>query len=203
MSDDEFTREQHQRFLEAVEQLRPVAPDALLHACGSAAILNYPEMHHDLVRLGIALYGYAPRDRPVDVQLRVAMSVFARVAQVKTVDTGESVGYGRTWWARSPRRIATVGMGYGQGLPRALSNRGQLLLGGRRCAIAGIVNMDQVTVDVTDADTVAVGDVAMLFGEQAGIRLGADEVADTIGSIPHELLCSIAASVPRVAADPA
>jgi alanine racemase len=183
-ADDEFTREQHRRFLEAVEQLRPVAPEALLHTCGSAAILYYPEMHHDLVRLGIALYGYAPRDQPVDVAVRCAMSVFARVAQVKTVDTGDSVGYG-------------------QGLPRALSNRGQVALGGRRCRIAGIVNMDQVTVDITEAGPVASGDVAMFFGERAGMRLGADEVADQVGTIPHEILCGIPASVPRLAADPA
>ena len=195
--DPDFTREQHRRFLDAVQRFRPVAPDALLHTCGSAAILNFPEMHHDLVRLGIAMYGYAPRELQPPVQLRPVMSVFARVAQVKTVDKGESVGYGRTWWAPAQRRIATVAIGYGQGLPRNLSNHGQLVVGGHRCTIAGTVNMDQVTLDVTDAGPVEPGDVALFFGEHGGVRLGADEVAALAGTIPHEVLCGVAARVPR------
>ena len=198
--DAEFTREQHRRFLDAVQLFRPVAPNALLHACGSAAILNFPEMHHDLVRLGIAMYGYAPRELEPSLALRPVMSVFARVAQVKTVDKGESVGYGRTWWAPARRRIATVAIGYGQGLPRSLSNHGQLVVAGHRCTIAGTVSMDQVTVDVTEAGPVAAGDVALVFGEQGGSRLGADEVAALAGTIPHEVLCGIAATVPRFVA---
>lgn len=199
--DAEFTATQHRRFLEAAVALRPVAPDALLHTSGSAAILNFPEMHHDLVRLGISFYGYAPSGLEPAFELRPAMSVLARVAQVKTVAAGESVGYGRTWWARQPRRIATVAIGYGQGLPRALSNRGQLVIRGVRCPIAGTVNMDQVTVDVSDAGVVEAGDEAMFFGVRDGVRLGADEVAALAGTIPHEVLCSVAAWVPRLAVD--
>ncbi|MFN2582927.1 MAG: alanine racemase [Candidatus Dormibacteria bacterium] len=196
--DRQFTHDQHDRFLQASAALRPVAPDALLHTCGSAAILNFPEMHHDLVRLGIAMYGYVPPGVRDATPLRPAMSVFARVAQVKDVAAGESVGYGRTWWAPSARRIATIAMGYGQGLPRALSNRGSVLVRGCRCPIAGIVSMDQITVGVTDAGDVAAGDAVMLFGDSGGHRLGADEVASLVGTIPHEILCGIATSVPRI-----
>jgi alanine racemase len=194
----DFTQEQHRRFLEGVVTLRPVAPDALLHTSGSAAILNFPEMHHDLVRLGIAFYGYAPREHAATFDVRPAMSVFARVVHVKTVGPGESVGYGRTWWARTPRRIATVAIGYGQGLPRALSNRGHMLVHGRRCLIAGTVNMDQVTVDVSDVDACAPGDEAMFFGHREGARMGADEVADLVDTIAHEVLCGVADWVPRL-----
>ncbi len=194
----DFTQEQHRRFLEGVVLLRPVAPDALLHTSGSAAILNFPEMHHDLVRLGIAFYGYAPRKHAATFDVRPAMSVFARVVHVKTVGAGESVGYGRTWWARTPRRIATVAIGYGQGLPRALSNRGHMLVHGRRCLIAGTVNMDQVTVDVSELEGCAPGDEAMFFGQREGVRMGADEVADLVDTIPHEILCGVADWVPRL-----
>ena len=196
--DPDFTAEQHTRFLAAADELRTVATDALLHTCGSAAILAFPEMHHDLVRLGIALYGYAPVELLGAVRLQPSMTVLARVAQVKDVDAGETVGYNRTWTASATRRIATVAIGYGQGIPRALSNRGSLLIGGHRCPIVGIVNMDQVTVDVTDIRGVSVGDVAMFFGVHEGVRVGADEVAAELETIPHELICGISAQVPRI-----
>jgi alanine racemase len=193
--DPGFTIAQHGRFLAAVEALRPVAPDALLHASGSAAILTHPPMHHDLVRAGIAFYGYPPVPGPAS--LRPAMHVFCRVAQVRTVPQGESVGYGRTWRAETPRRIATATLGYGQGLPRALSNCGHLAIRGRRCAIVGIVSMDQVGVDVSDVDGVAAGDTAMFIGERDGIRIGADEVGGLIGTLPHEILCGVSEGIPR------
>ncbi|TMB92750.1 MAG: alanine racemase [Chloroflexi bacterium] len=197
-SDLAFTKEQHARFLYAADVLRSNAAETLLHTAGSAAILNVAAAHHDMVRLGIALYGYVPRGTAADVALRIAMSVFARVVQLKTVSADETVGYGRTWRASTTRRVATVAIGYGQGVPRVLSNRGALVVGGNRCPIVGIVNMDQVTVDVSDSDGVTVGDAAMFFGESAGVRLGADEVADVAGTIPHEITCGVAASVPRL-----
>jgi alanine racemase len=190
-----FTVTQHARCLEAVEALRPVAPDALLHTSGSAAILAHPAMHHDLVRAGIAYYGYPPVPGPSS--LRPAMSVFCRVAQVRTVARGESIGYGRTWRAETASLIATATLGYGQGLPRALSNRGHVAIRGQRCPIVGIVSMDQVGVDVSDVDGVTAGDTAMFIGEHGGIRIGADEVGDLTGTLPHEILCGISEGIPR------
>ncbi len=194
-ADSGFTVTQHARFLEAVELIRPVAPNALLHTSGSAAVLAHPAMHHDLVRVGIAFYGYAPVPGPPS--LRPAMHVFCRIAQVRTVTPGETVGYGRTWRADTPRRIATATMGYGQGLPRALSNIGHVAIRGRRCPIVGVVSMDQVSLDVTDIDGVSAGDVVMFFGERDGVRIGADEVGDLTGTLPHEILCGIAEGIPR------
>jgi alanine racemase len=195
-ADSGFTVTQHARFLEAVELIKPIAPDALLHTSGSAAVLAHPAMHHDLVRVGIAFYGYPPVPGPPS--LRPAMHVFCRIAQVRTVAAGETVGYGRTWRAETPRRVATATMGYGQGLPRALSNSGHLAIGGRRCPIVGVVSMDQVSVDVTDIDGVAAGDVAMFIGERDAVRIGADEVADLTGTLPHEVLCGVSEGIPRL-----
>jgi alanine racemase len=194
--DPAFTITQHGRFLEAVEALRPVAPEALLHTSGSAAILAHPAMHHDLVRAGIAFYGYPPVPGPAS--LRPAMNVLCRVAQVRTVARGESVGYRRTWRAETTRRIATATLGYGQGLPRALSNRGHLGIRGARCPIVGIVSMDQVGVDVSDVDGVVAGDTAMFIGSHDGVRIGADEVGDLTGTLPHEVLCGISEGIPRL-----
>ena len=123
--------------------------------------------------------------------------IFCRVAQLRTVARGESVGYGRTWRAETTRRIATATLGYGQGLPRALSNRGHLGIRGGRCPIVGIVSMDQVGVDVSDVDGVVVGDSAMFIGSHAGIRIGADEVGELVGTLPHEILCGISEGIPR------
>jgi alanine racemase len=195
-NDPAFTITQHDRFLEAVEVLRPVTPEALLHTSGSAAVLAHPAMHHDLVRVGIALYGYPPVPGPAT--LRIAMHVFSRVAQVRTLAPGETVGYGRTWRAETARRIATATIGYGQGLPRALSNCGHMAIRRHRCPIVGVVSMDQVTVDVTDIDGVAAGDAAMFVGERDGVRIGADEVADLAGTLPHEVLCGIAEGIDRL-----
>jgi alanine racemase len=195
-SDPAFTVTQHDRFLAAVDMLRSVAPEALLHTSGSAAVLAHPAMHHDLVRVGIALYGYPPVPGPP--RLRIAMHVFSRVAQVRLLAPGETVGYGRTWRAETQSRIATATMGYGQGLPRALSNRGHLAIRGRRCPIVGVVSMDQVTVDVTDVAGVGVGDAAMFVGERDGVRIGADEVGDLTGTLPHEVLCGIAEGIDRL-----
>jgi len=194
--DPEFTHEQHARFLEAVDVIRPVAREALLHTSGSAAVIAHPSMHLDLVRVGIAFYGYPPV--PTPAPLRLGMHVFARVAQLRTVPKGESVGYGRTWWAGAPARIATVAIGYGQGLPRLLSSRGHMAIRGRRCPIVGRVSMDQVTIDVTDVDGVNVGDPAMFIGERDGVRLGADEVGDLAGTQSYEILCGIADGMPRL-----
>jgi alanine racemase len=195
-ADSGFTVTQHTRFLDTVALIRPVAPNALLHTSGSAAVLAHPAMHHDLVRVGIAFYGYPPVPGPAS--LRPAMHVFCRIAQVRTVESGETVGYGRTWRAETPRRIATATMGYGQGLPRALSNCGHLAIRGRRCPIVGVVSMDQVSVDVSDIDGVAPGEVAMFIGERDGVRIGADEVGDLTGTLPHEILCGVAEGIPRL-----
>lgn len=195
-----FTDEQHERFVELAAGLRELAPQALVHCANSGAILRAPHTHHDLVRLGIALYGYPPLTARDALPLRPAMTVVAPVTLVKTVAAGDTVGYCRTWRASAPTRVATVAAGYADGVQRAQSNRGTVLVAGVRCPIVGLVSMDQITVDVSEVDGVRPGDEVVLFGERNGARLGADEVAAVVGTIPHEVLCGVSARMPRVVA---
>ncbi len=126
------------------------------------------------------------------------MHVFGRVVQLRTLARGETVGYGRTWRADGTRRIATAAIGLRPGPARLLSSRGHMAIRGERCPIVGRVSMDQVTLDVTDIGGVAVGDPAMFIGERDGVRIGADEVGDLAGTLPHEILCGIAEGMPRL-----
>ena len=197
-ADAEYTLVQDRVFLVAVGGLRRRWPDLLLHAANSAAALGLPETRHDLVRCGIAIYGYAPAGTEGAAELRPAMSVRARVTQVKTVRPGQSVGYGRTWVAEHETRVAAIGAGYGDGVQRAQSNRGSVLVGGRRCPIIGRVSMDQLTADVSLVDAVRPGDEAVLIGRQGNEWLGADEVGAAAGTISYEVLCAVSARVPRI-----
>jgi alanine racemase len=198
-SDTSFSELQHTRFLELAAVLLQGAPDALIHCANSAAVLRLPHTRHHLVRPGIALYGYPPPVAGGTVAVKPAMTVVATVTHVKTVHTGDTVGYGRTWRAAGDTRIATVAAGYADGVNRAHSNRGRLLIHGTLCPIAGRVSMDQLAVDVSELDAVQPGDEAILFGERDGVRLGADQVAATIGTIPYEVLCAVSARVSRIA----
>jgi alanine racemase len=125
------------------------------------------------------------------------MTMCASITQVRTVAAGETVGYGRTWRAGRPTRIATVAAGYGDGVFRALSNRGEVIVAGERRPMVGRVSMDQISVDLGDAPAQA-GDEAVLFGMRDSVRLDAAEVAAMIGTIPHEVTCAVSARVPRV-----
>ncbi|HEY1635386.1 MAG TPA: alanine racemase [Acidimicrobiales bacterium] len=199
--DLEVTRHHHAAFVERAEPLRQLAPDALVHAANSGAIFRLPETHHNLVRLGIALYGYPMVDTLVPV--RTAMTMLAEVTQVKEISKGDTVSYGRTWTAPRTTRVATVPVGYADGIHRWRAGTDTVLLGGRRSPIIGRVTMDQVMVDVTDCDPVAKGDVAALLGDLDGNHLGADEIAAFGDTIPHEVLCatsSRAARIPRPSA---
>jgi alanine racemase len=199
--DIEITKVHDAAFLEQSEPLRQLAPDAVVHAANSGAILRLPETHHDLVRLGIALYGYPPV--PTVVPFRTAMTMLAEVTHVKEIDAGETVSYGRTWTAPRRTRVATLPVGYADGIHRWRAGTDTVLIGGRRSRIIGRVTMDQIMVDVTDCDAVHRGDVAALMGDLDGNHLGADEIGLVGDTIPHEVLCatsSRAARVPRPSA---
>ncbi len=196
--DPAFTEVQHQRFLTVVDAARAIEPDVLVHCANSAATLRFAHMHHDAVRPGIALYGYPPPGAIGVVELRGALTVVATVTQVKTVQPGETVGYGRTWTATAPTRVATLAAGYADGVQRSQSNRGAVLVGGVRCPIVGRVSMDQTSVDVSAVDGVGQGDEAVLLGGRGDAWLGADEVAARIGTISYEVLCAVSPRVPRM-----
>lgn len=156
-----------------------------------------------MLRPGLALYGYAPRfiggEGPdLTAQLQPVLTWKSRVASLRTIEPGETAGYDATFRATRQSRLALLPVGYADGLSRALSNRGAVLIHGRRAPIAGIVSMDLTIVDVTDIPGVEIGDEAVLIGSQGDRSITAYDQADLAGTIPYEILCNINARVPRV-----
>lgn len=188
-SDEAMTRAQFERFTHVVGALG-VDP-GMRHACNSAATRLYPQFAMDAVRCGIAIYGC---DWP---GLQPALSLRSVVTHVKTVGKGATVGYGATWRAPGKARIATVAIGYADGVHRARANRGEVLVRGRRAPLIGMVSMDAITLDVTDVPDVAVGDVATLIGHDGGELITAEQVGGWSNTISYEVLTSIGPRVER------
>jgi len=175
-----------------------VGRPAVVHAANSAGLLAHPRARYDLVRAGIALYGITPVDEAVaDVVLRPALSLHARVSFVKQLDAGTRVSYGLRYTLPRASRIATVPVGYADGVPRALGAAGgEVLVHGVRCPIAGTVTMDQLLVDVGDLD-VAVDDDVVLLGAQGDDEITADEWAARLDTIPYEVVTRLGSRLPR------
>ena len=199
-ADPAFTREQLARFAAATGAVRAAGVAIpLRHAANSAALLHHPDARLDMVRPGIMLYGCHPCDRrPNDPTLAPALRFRTVVSHLKDLPAGGSVSYGRTFVAPHDLRIATLPVGYADGLARLLSGQGQVLIGGQRVPIVGRVCMDMTMVDVTGVPDVRVGDEAVLIGRQDAEEITADEVAALTGTISYEVLCRIGARVPRV-----
>lgn len=198
-----FTGRQYDNFtamLAALEQRGITFP--LRHCDNSAAIYNLDENITNLVRPGIILYGLAPEPGDdvfaAEAQLMPAARFKSVVSHVKTVPAGDFVSYGNTVTLTRPTRVATIPVGYADGYDRLLSNRGEVLVNGRRCRILGRVCMDQMMVDATDAGEVAVGQSVTLFGTEQGASLSVNELAQMVGTISYELLCTVGRRVPRV-----
>ncbi len=188
------------RFGRAIDRMRTegVRPQ-VVHAANSAATILHPETHHDLVRCGIAIYGLHPapstRGR---VELEPAMSVKARVSLVKRIGLGDGVSYGFTYHAGGPTTIATVPIGYADGVHRVLSNSMEVLIRGVRCRQVGRVCMDQMMVEVPERLGVSAGDEVVLVGSQGAERILMDEPAELAGTINYELACGFALRMDRV-----
>ncbi len=199
-SDDEFTALQLGRFDEAVARVRAAGyRPKVLHAANSAAALRLPHARLDLVRVGIALFGL-PGTLGVDLPLRPAMRLRSEVIAVRALEAGDRVGYDGTFVAQGPTTIATVPVGYGDGLMRANSNRGAALVHGTRCPLVGNVSMDLSTFDVSAAESVRPGDEVVLLGGQpqwSSDIIGASEVARAAGTLPYEVWCAVSRRVPR------
>ncbi len=195
--DDAFTDEQLDVFDAALEKIRAAGhTPRVLHAANSAGALRVPRARHDFVRAGIALFGL-PGAPNVDAPLKQAMRLRSEVIALRTIGEGEAVGYDRTFRAARQTRVATVPLGYGDGLMRSNSNRGVALVRGRRCPLIGNVSMDLTTFDVTDVPDVEVGDEVVLLGEQGEERICATEVAEAAGTLPYEVWCAVSRRVPR------
>ena len=196
-SDDAFTALQLQAFTRAIHALRARGHrPKVTHAANSAATFRHPSARCDLVRTGLALYGY-PGAPDVDLPLRPAMRLRTEVITMRDLPVGGRVGYDGTFVAERRTRLATLPLGYGDGLMRAVSNRGVVLVRGRRCPIVGNVSMDLTTIDVTDVPDVAIGDEVLLLGDQEGARVDADGLAQAAGTIPYEVLTNVSRRVPR------
>lgn len=171
----------------------------LVHAANSAATLAHPASHFGMVRAGIAIYGISPGDA-LDRQaavLRPALSLRARVSHVKRVRTGDRISYGLRHRFDGSTIVATLPLGYADGVPRRLfAGGGEVLIGGRRRPIVGVVTMDQLMVDC-GADAVAIGDEAVLIGNQAGESISVSEWGDRLGTIGYEVVCGISARIDR------
>jgi alanine racemase len=199
-----YTAEQLSRFDFCLAELRRrgVEP-SFIHAANSAAALWRPSSRYGMVRAGITIYGLAPSPavatRPPADQLRPAMSLKARVSHVKELEAGEAVSYGLRYRLQRQSVVATVPVGYADGLTRSLSAAGgQVLIGGRRFPIAGTVTMDQILVDCGPGAKVSVGDEVVLLGRQGTEEISAWEWAQLTGTIAYEVVCAISSRVPRV-----
>lgn len=198
--DPSHTEQQLKTFrglLEQAEQ-RGITPP-LVHVANSAAIIRYPQSHFSLVRPGIMLYGYhtLPDSVPCPRLLPV-LSLQTTVMQLRTIKPGETISYNRTFVATRPSTIAVLPVGYADGYSRRLSNRGCVLIKGRRAPIVGLICMDMTMVDVTDVPSVHVGDTVALIGRDQENSIWASDIADCTQTIPYEVLCAIGPRIPRV-----
>lgn len=196
----EFTKLQAKRFEKFKELLllRGVKPE-IFHCANSGAIMQYSDYSFDMMRAGIILYGLYPSDE-VDksvLDLMPVMEIRSHIAFVKTIKKGDTVSYGRTFTAEKDMKIATIPVGYADGYPRLLSNKGRVIINGNYAPITGRVCMDQFMVDVSHIDKVQAGDEVILIGQKDGLTVSADEIAKLTGTINYEVTCDISKRVPR------
>ena len=190
--------EKFKSFVEKLEQRGINIP--IKHVCNSAAIIEKNDNYLNLVRSGIVTYGLYPSEEVNKENLRVepAMELHSVVINVKTIHEGDTVSYGSTYVATKPTVIATIPVGYADGYPRMLSNKGSVLIHGKRAQIVGKVCMDQFMVDVTDIPDVSIGDNVTLIGRDGDECITCEEIGDISGRFNYEFLCCITRRVPRV-----
>lgn len=199
--DEAYTLQQIAAFEKTLGQCGIPIAGHLIHAANSAGALRFPQARYSAIRCGLALYGASPfDDRQYGQQLQPAMSLRARITDVRRIAKGRTVSYGATWTAERDSVLALVPLGYADGYPRILSNRGEVLVRGVRCPIAGRVTMDQILVDVTKfSANIQLGEVVTAWGlDEDGIHLPVEEVAVKAETIAYELLTGVAVRVPRV-----
>lgn len=200
-TDKAYTYDQMRQFDGMLRMLKERGVDPpLKHCANSAAIAEIREANFDLVRAGIILYGLWPSDEVGrdSLTLKPAMEIKSRMVHIKTLEAGRTVSYGGTYRLQEPRRIATIPVGYGDGYPRSLSNRGYVLIHGKKAPILGRICMDQFMVDVTDIPNAKLLDTVTLLGWDEGAYLGMEELGDASGRFHYEFACCIGKRVPRV-----
>ena len=194
------TYEQIEKFNKYFELLHREGVDFWLrHSSNSAGILEIREANMDMVRAGISMYGLWPsRDVKHDIELRPALALKSHIVYIKEVPPGYEVGYGGSWRSRRESRIATIPVGYGDGYPRALSNRGYVLIRGKRAPIAGRVCMDQMMVDITNIPDAEDYDEVTLIGRDGEEEITVESLANIYGGFNYEIVCCFTKRVPRI-----
>jgi alanine racemase len=200
-AEEDFTRDQLERFQQAVELFRErgFAP-RYVHAANSAATFAYPVARGNIVRPGGTLYGFSRDVLQPNIeaaQLRPVMSVHSRIMLLKTVGRGEKLGYGCTFETTRESQIATIPIGYDDGYRRALSNRGRVIVGGTFAPVVGRVSMDLTLIDVTDVPGVSLHQHVILLGRDGELSITAEDLGELAGTISYEITCGISARVPR------
>lgn len=200
MTDKSFTYEQLGRFEKFIGMLHDAGIDfAIHHASNSAGIVEIPEANMDMVRAGITLYGLWPSSEVKHkIELRPALALKSHIVYIKEAQPGYEVGYGGTWKAERPSRIATIPAGYGDGYPRGLSGRGYVLIHGKKAPITGRICMDQVMVDVTDIPECRDYDEVTLIGRDGDEEITVESLADMYGGFNYEIVSCFTKRVPRV-----
>lgn len=206
--DPSFATLQLGRFKKAKEILeKKIGKINYVHCAASAAAILYPSTHYNLIRLGISLYGLWPSKevKLVELQkgndylkLKPVLSWKTIIAQIKEINKGDSVSYGRTWIASKKTKIAIIPVGYSDGFDRKLSNSGKVLIGGEYAQVIGRVAMNMFMVDVSHIKNIKIEDEVIIIGEQKGKTISADEIADKIGTINYEVVCRINPMIPRI-----
>ena len=195
-----FTEKQFNNFKEILDGFTHKSIHfPLVHACNTAATINFPEYHFDMVRVGIGLYGFNPtqtEDRTFN--LHPIQNVDAKVTFIKNFPAGESIGYGRNFYSSEEMTVATIGMGYADGVPKALSNKGYFRHVDQKLPIVGDICMDQIMIDSSMDKQLKIGDSLHYFGDPADGYSSAQEIAKLIDSSSYELLCALGRRVNRI-----
>lgn len=199
--DSTIMKQQQQRFEQAIAQLKTIGIEPpCLHLANSAATLTDKALHYDIARVGLAVYGLYPAHHLRScIDLKSVLQVKARITQVKTIAPGTGVSYGHQFIAPHELRLAVVGIGYADGVPRNLSNKMQVLIRGQRVPQIGTITMDQLMLDVTALPDVREGEVVTLLGTQEKEQISAEDWANQLNTISWEILCGFKHRLPRVA----
>ena len=201
-ADKSHALKQYEEFKKMQKMLKDNGVDIpLWHCSNSAALMEMPQVNMDLVRAGISLYGLAPSDEIDISHLKPIMTLKARVTHIKTIYPGDTVSYGGTFMADKEMKIATIGFGYADGYPRQLSNKGYVLIHGKRAPIVGRVCMDQFMVDISGIENVVPTDEVTIMGRDKDECITAEVLGDLSGRFNYELVCCISKRVPRVYLD--
>ncbi len=169
-----------------------------IHLQNSAGIAFMPNLNYNYARAGIVMYGVAPSNEALDFELKPVMELKSVISMVKNVDAGASISYGRKYISTHQTKVATVPIGYADGYPRLLSNKGEMIIKGKRAKIIGNICMDQLMLDVSGINNIKQGDIVTVIGQDQNEQVTFDELANVIGTISYELMCLIGRRVPRV-----